>query len=90
MQSLHDFIFANENVLVKKILDSLEVLINLDNNSSLTAIMGRSSKRPESLFEILFSIPEITRLNSDNIIRNIWNKFELFQTPEIISHVSEF
>lgn len=56
---------------------------------SCASILGRSIDRPETLFEIIISIPNITKsTEEDNIIVEVWKKFNLDQNPEILLMVS--
>lgn len=80
-----------EGTLVEQIKSAFKGLLSLNETSSRITILGRSIERPESLFEIMLSIYGISNVNEKDeicLMEQIWKKFELFRTPEIINIVS--
>lgn len=78
------------NTLVDEIRSGIRKILNLDEHTSRILIFGRNQERPESLFEIMLSIKDISKSENEkeNLIYQIWEKFSLFTTPEILSIVS--
>lgn len=79
-----------DNIFLIDIASATKKLIYVDKIFSIIAIMGRNRESPISLFEAILSTPKIVNLFDENIIKDIWDKFELFDTPEIVQRVSRF
>lgn len=78
---------TNVSKIVAEIQTNLKTLMNLKQPDNRIAIFGRNSTRPESLFEIILTIPEMAT-EHDNFIEIIWDKFDLMKTPEVLQVVS--
>lgn len=74
--------------LKNEIRTAFDFFMSLDENSSIISIMGRSSNRPESLFENILTVPTVEKYDEEYLIVKIWKKLELGRFPEIISVVS--
>lgn len=79
---------TNVSKYVDEIRANFRVLMNLKEPDNRIAIFGRNFTRPESLFEIILSVPGIASEHHDNLIEIIWDKFDLVKTPEILQVVS--
>lgn len=69
--------------------DLAEIKKMFDTEIDHREIFGRNLERPESLFELIISIPEMANSN-ENLIKFVWEKFEITKTPEILQIVSKF
>lgn len=79
---------TNVSKYVDEIQANFRILMNLKEPDNRIAIFGRNSTRPESLFEIILSVPGIAAEHHDNLIEIIWDKFDLVKSPEILQVVS--
>lgn len=79
--------FIKNRDFVKEIRANVESLMNLQEPENRIAIFGRNSVRPESLFELILSIPQMAT-EQENFIGVVWDKFDLLKTPEILQVVS--
>lgn len=78
------------NTLVDEIKTGIRQILDLDEDTSRILMFGRNNERPESLFEIMLTVKDISKSGEakTNLIHQTWEKFALFTTPEILGIVS--